>query len=85
LAVTFVAPAGWRGGDVHIRCTASGQRKVLWINQPATLGQEADVVRLYLASRGTLRQVAKPVSQAEWSSKRPEARDQNDGDVPSSM
>jgi hypothetical protein len=60
-AVTFVAPTGWRGGEVHIACSASGRRKVLWMNQSATLGQEGDAVRLYLASRGVMRRVAKPV------------------------
>jgi hypothetical protein len=61
LAVTFVAPAGWRGGDVHVACNARGQRKVLWINQPAALGHEADAVRLYVPGRAVTRQVAKPV------------------------
>ena len=61
LAVTFVAPAGWRGGEVHVACNAHGRRKVLWITQPATLGHEDDTVRLYVAGRGAVRQVAKPV------------------------
>ncbi|MEX2308050.1 MAG: hypothetical protein WD738_10680 [Pirellulales bacterium] len=61
LAVTFVAPAGWRGGDVHVACNARGRRKFFWIKQPATLGREGDTVRLYVAGRGTVRQVAKPV------------------------
>jgi hypothetical protein len=61
LAVTFVAPAGWRGGEAHVACSARGQRKILWITQPATLGHEGDAVRLYLAGRGSVRQVAKPV------------------------
>jgi hypothetical protein len=61
LAVTFVAPAAWRGGEVHIACSARGRRKVLWINQPATLGQEGDAVRLYVAGRGLVREAAKPI------------------------
>jgi hypothetical protein len=61
LAVTFVAPAGWRGGEVHVACNARGRRKVLWISQPATLGHEGDTVRLYVAGRGRVREVAKPV------------------------
>jgi hypothetical protein len=61
LAVTFVAPAGWRGGDVRVVCNAQGQRKVFWIKQAATLGCEGDTVRLYLAGRGRPRTVAKPV------------------------
>ena len=61
LAVTFVAPAGWRGGEVHVACNAHGRRKFLWITQPATLGREGNTVRLYVAGRGAVRQVAKPV------------------------
>jgi hypothetical protein len=61
LAVTFVAPAGWRGGEVQVGCSARGQRKVLWIKQPATLGHEGDTVRLYMAGRGSVRRVAKPI------------------------
>ena len=61
LAVTFVAPAGWRGGEVHVACSAGGRRKILWITQPATLGHEGDAVRLYVRGRGSVREVAKPV------------------------
>jgi len=61
LAVTFVAPAGWRGGGVQVACDARGQRKMFWIKQPATLGSEGDMVRLYLTGRGTVRRVAKPI------------------------
>ena len=61
LAVTFVVPAGWRGGEVHVGCSAGGQRKVLFIKQSATLGSEGSMVRLYLAGRGSVRRVAKPV------------------------
>jgi hypothetical protein len=60
-AVTFVAPALWRGAAVQVGCSARGERKLLWvIKQDATLGSEGDSVRLYLAGR-TVRQVAKPV------------------------
>jgi hypothetical protein len=61
LAVTFIVPAGWRGGEVHVACSAGGQRKVLFIKQSATLGSEGSMVRLYLAGRGSVRRVAKPV------------------------
>jgi hypothetical protein len=61
LAVTFVAPVGWRGGEVRVGCNAQGERKVFWIKQAATLGREGDTVRLYLAGRGRTRIVAKPV------------------------
>jgi hypothetical protein len=67
LAVTFVAPAMWRGAIVQVGCSARGERKLLWvIKQDATLGSEGDSVRLYLASR-SVRQVAKPVVVAELS------------------
>jgi hypothetical protein len=60
-AVTFAVPALWRGAQVHVGCSARGERKLLWvIKQDATLGSEGDTVRLYLTSR-TVRQVAKPV------------------------
>jgi hypothetical protein len=61
LSVTFVVPAGWRGGEVFVNCSANGQRKVLFIKQSATLGAEGAPVRLYLAGRGSVRHVAKPV------------------------
>lgn len=60
-AVTFIVPAGWRGSDVHVGCAAGGQRKVLFIKQTATLGAEGAPVRVYLAGRGNIRHVAKPV------------------------
>jgi hypothetical protein len=63
-AVTFIAPAGWRGGEIHVACSALGQRKLLWINQDSTLGCEGSRVRLYLVGRGLVRQVAKPVVAA---------------------
>ncbi len=73
MAVTFIVPAGWRGGDVHVSCSAGGQRKVLFMKQSTTLGSEGDAVRLYLAGRGTLRRVAKPVvveAPPNWRPKR---------------
>jgi hypothetical protein len=82
LAVTFVAPAGWRGGDVRVACSAQGQRKVLWISQDATLGCEVDAVRLYLAARGRPRTVAKPVvMDAPVLKKHPSALDTAAADV----
>ncbi len=61
LAVTFIVPAGWRGGDVFVGCSAGGQRKVLFMKQSATLGSEGKPVRVYLAGRANVRHVAKPV------------------------
>jgi hypothetical protein len=74
LAVTFIVPAGWRGGDVHVGCSAGGQRKVLFMKQSTTLGAEGAPVRLYLAGRGSVQRVAKPVVVEEvppaWQPKR---------------
>jgi hypothetical protein len=61
LSVTFIVPAGWRGGEVFVNCSAGGQRKMLFLKQSATLGAEGAPVRLYLAGHGSVRQVAKPV------------------------
>jgi hypothetical protein len=69
LSVTFLAPASWRGSDVRVSCSAHGQRKVLWIKQPAVIGSAAGNVRLYPANMhpATSRSahyVAKPVATA---------------------
>jgi hypothetical protein len=62
VAVTFVAPAGWWGGEVQVGCSARGERKILWVmTQDATWGSEGDKVRLYLASGTSIRRVAKPI------------------------
>lgn len=74
LAVTFIVPAGWRGGDVYVGCSAGGQKKVLFMKQTATLGVEGSPVRLYLAGRGTVRRVAKPVVAEASPAWRPERR-----------
>jgi hypothetical protein len=61
LSVKFVVPAGWRGGDVRVGCSARGRRKVLWLKQTATVGRAAGTVRLYPAGRPPVYQVAKPM------------------------
>lgn len=61
LSVTFIVPAGWRGGDVYVNCNAGGQRKMLFIKQSTTLGTDGGPVRLYLTRGGSVRQVAKPI------------------------
>jgi hypothetical protein len=61
LSVTFVVPAEWRGGEVRVGCSARGRRKMLWLEQPATLGGAAGVVRVYAPGRAPIYQVAKPV------------------------
>lgn len=71
LSVTFIVPAGWRGGEVYVNCSAGGQRKLLFIKQSATLGAEGAPVRLYLAGRGSVQHVAKPVVAESAPSWRP--------------
>ena len=62
LSVTFVVPAAWRSGEVHVACSAYGQRKMLWLKQPAALGKTAGHVRLYLAGKSPAYTVAKPIA-----------------------
>jgi hypothetical protein len=62
LSVTFIVPAGWRGGEVQIACSAQGRRKVLWIKQAATVGEETGTVRLQMAGTTPVYHVAKPVA-----------------------
>ena len=64
LSVTFLAPANWRGGEVHASCSAEGRRKVLWMKQEATVGQIAGAVRLQMAGASPVYHVAKPVGVA---------------------
>jgi hypothetical protein len=71
LSVTFIVPAGWRGGEVFVNCSAGGQRKVLFLKQTATLGAEGAPVRLYLAGRRSVQHVAKPVTVESAPSWRP--------------
>jgi hypothetical protein len=74
LSVTFIVPVGWRGGEVFVNCSAGGQRKVLFVKQSATLGEEGAPVRLYLTGRGSVRQVAKPIVADAAPSWRPTRR-----------
>jgi hypothetical protein len=62
LSVTFLVPAGWRGGEVHASCTAEGRRQVLWMKQEATVGRAAAAIRLQMAGTTPVYHVAKPVS-----------------------
>lgn len=58
LTVTFVAPGDWEGGGVRVACTAHGQRKVLWMDQSATLGERVVRVQLYRAGDAEMRELA---------------------------
>jgi hypothetical protein len=48
LTVTFSVPVDWQPGTVRVFCAARGQRKILLLKQPATLGRAAGEVRLRL-------------------------------------
>jgi hypothetical protein len=62
LAVTFVAPRTWTSVALQVKCSALGQRKMLWMKQAATLGQVDRYVQLMPAAAGAVRQVVlKPV------------------------
>jgi hypothetical protein len=61
LAVTFVVPAGWQGGQVRVGCSARGQRRILLLKHDATLGRAAGDVRLHRTDGVLVREVAKPV------------------------
>jgi hypothetical protein len=81
LQVTFVSPALLERPDVQVVCRAHGRRKVLWIKQTVTLGEEQRTVRLaMLRSASPPRQlVMKPVADAKaptssmWRPTRPKA------------
>ncbi len=61
LAVTFVVPADWQGGQVRVGCSARGQRRILLLKHDATLGRAAGDVRLHRTDGVIIREVAKPV------------------------
>lgn len=59
VTVRFVVPREWQGGAVRVACAARGQRKVFWMDKPATLGQSTAVVELYEAGDAEMRELAK--------------------------
>ncbi|MEM9187147.1 MAG: hypothetical protein AAGB00_11695 [Planctomycetota bacterium] len=67
LAVTFIAPQAWEGGELSVACAASGQRKVLFVKQRKIWGSARAPVTLRLAgapvasARPAAQTVAKPV------------------------
>jgi hypothetical protein len=58
LTVTFVAPVEWEDGTIRVACSARGQRRFLWLKQPATLGREVGDVKLRLLKDGAKQAVA---------------------------
>lgn len=44
LAVTFVAPRSWQGIPLQVKCSALGQRKILWVRQTAEFGESRRLV-----------------------------------------
>ena len=66
LAVTFVAPRAWTSVALQVKCTALGQRKMLWMKQSATLGEADRYVQLIPAAPGAIRQIVlKPLDEAD--------------------
>jgi hypothetical protein len=61
LAVTFVVPAEWQGGQVRVGCSARGQRRILLLKHDATLGRAAGDVQLHRTDGPMIREVAEPV------------------------
>ncbi|MEX0641283.1 MAG: hypothetical protein WD468_01205 [Pirellulales bacterium] len=57
LAVTFVAPRTWPAIALQVECSALGQRKMLWMKQPATLGHAQRYVQLVAAAPAPVRQI----------------------------
>lgn len=58
LTVAFVVPANWRGDAVRVRCTASGEQKVLWVKQQKVWAEHSAGVALYLAGDAEARRAA---------------------------
>jgi hypothetical protein len=57
LKVTFVAPRAWRWAEIEVNCAARGERKMLWMKQPATIGQSRRMVQLVAMAAKPVRQV----------------------------
>jgi hypothetical protein len=58
LSVAFVVPANWRNDAVRVRCTASGEQKVLWVKQQKVWAEHSAGVALYLAGDAEARRAA---------------------------
>lgn len=50
--IAFVVPHDWKAGTVRVGASARGQRKFMFVKQPATLGREAAEVKLRLCNPG---------------------------------
>lgn len=70
MAVTFVAPRTWPAIALQVECSALGQKKMLWMKQPATLGHAQRYVHLVAAAPAPVRQVVlKPAEAASPAAK----------------
>lgn len=58
LSVSFVVPKRWEGSAVRVACSAGGQRKIMWMKQPATVGGAIRDVQLYLVGDLGMQEVA---------------------------
>ena len=63
LAVQFVVPSAWRADTVRVCCTATGQDKVLWMEQEATWARVCSPVAIYLAGDLKARRAAEKFAQ----------------------
>ncbi len=59
LTVSFIVPKNWQGSAVRVSCNAGGQRKVMWMKQPASLGGTTRDVQLYLVGDTGMQEVAR--------------------------
>lgn len=58
VTVLFVVPNDWRGTAIHVACAARGERKVFWMDKPATFGRTVVCVQLYEAGDAEMREQA---------------------------
>ena len=49
LTVTFAAPDGWAGGELAVRCSARGERRVLFVKQRKVWGSANEPVAVRLS------------------------------------
>lgn len=59
LTISYVAPADWQTGTIHVACRAHGRHKLFGlVDQPKVFGAAAAPVHLYLAGNDQAREVA---------------------------
>jgi hypothetical protein len=68
MAVTFVAPRTWPAIALQVKCSALGERKMLWMRQSATLGDAQRFVHLVPAAPPPIRQIVLKPTDADEAS-----------------